>query len=110
MSAAVESGERLVQPAPRLQEVQWLWRRLWSFAVTLIGLAVLAGIVWLLGQPGLSATQAHALQAMGYVVAGLIAFVGLIYVGGATTYEIWQLVSAVRIDRAILGPVSGRGR
>lgn len=93
----------LVRPAPRLMEINWFWRRLWSFAVTLALLAIVALHAWFLGREGLNPEQAAAIQRTVWAELGLIAFVGAIYVGGATVYECWQLVSAVRVDRALLG-------
>lgn len=93
--------ENLVPPAPRLVEINWFWRRLWSFLVTLALLALLAVQVFQLGEPGLSEAQAQAHQGIAWGNLGLIAFVGLIYVGGATAYEVVQLVAAARVDRGL---------
>lgn len=90
----------LTQPTPRLREVTWLWRRLWSFGVTFAALAIVAFIVFVLPEAGLAATQALALRQVAYALIGLIVFVGLIYVVGATAYELVQLVEAARVDRA----------
>ncbi|QQQ19691.1 hypothetical protein JIP62_06280 [Brevundimonas vitis] len=90
----------LTQPTPRLVEVQWVWRRSWSFLVTVIALVIVAGIVWCLGQPGVVDLQARALQGVAYALIGLIVFVGLIYVVGATAYELVQLIQAAKVDLA----------
>ncbi len=89
-----------VQPAPRLNEINWFWRRFWSFGVTFIALAIVAGIVWSLRAPHLGPAQAMALQSVGYGLIGTVVFVGLIYVVGATTYELAQLAAARRVDVA----------
>jgi hypothetical protein len=90
----------LTQPTPRLIEVQWFWRRSWSFLVTVVALAIVAGIVWCLGQPGLTDLQSRALQGVAYALIGLIVFVGLIYVAGATAYEAIQLIQGAKVDLA----------
>lgn len=94
----------LVPPAPRLKEIEWLWRRWWSFGVTVAALAIVAFIVWSLRSPGLADAQALALQYVAYGLIGTVIFVGLIYVVGATAYELTQLVQAARVQIAI-----GRG-
>ncbi|NBB51484.1 hypothetical protein GVN24_24675 [Rhizobium sp. CRIBSB] len=91
-------------PAPRLVEIQWLWRRLWVFTTTLVSLAILAGIVLALAGAGLNAAAAPALAGVAYGLIALIAFIGLIYVVGATAYELTQLVTAARVDLASLRP------
>lgn len=89
-----------IQPAPRLNEISWLYRRLWSFLVTVVALAIVAGIVWTIRAPHLGAASAGALQNIAYALIGTVVFVGLIYVVGATTYELVQLVQAARVDVA----------
>jgi hypothetical protein len=97
----------LTQPTPRLREVTWLWRRLWSFGVTFAALGIVAFIVQVLPGAGLGVAQAVALQQVAFALIALTVFVGLIYVVGATAYELVQLVQAARIDRA-RAPESGR--
>ncbi|MGH7027358.1 hypothetical protein [Brevundimonas sp.] len=92
-----------VQPAPRLNEINWFWRRLWSFSVTFVALAIVGGVVWTLRAPHISAGQAMALQSIAYGLIGTVVFVGLIYVVGATTYELAQLAAARRVDVARAG-------
>lgn len=94
----------LVPPVPRLKEIEWLWRRWWSFCVTGISLVIVAAIVWSLRQAGLGDAQAVALQNIAYGLIGTVVFIGLIYVVGATAYELTQLVQAARVQIAI-----GRG-
>ncbi len=96
----VRDPSTLTQPTPRLREVTWLWRRLWSFGVTFAALAIVAGIVFVLPGAGLALAQAVALQQVAFALIGLIVFVGLIYVVGATAYELVQLVEAAKVDRA----------
>lgn len=91
----------LIQPTPRLKEIEWLWRRWWSFSVTAIGLAIVAFIVWSLRQAGMTDAQAVALQHIAYGLIGTVVFVGLIYVVGATAYELTQLVQAAKVQIAI---------
>lgn len=98
------TGSNLVPAAPVLKEIEWLWRRWWSFGVTLISLAIVAFIVWALRQPGLGDAQAVALQQIGWGLIGTVVFIGLVYVVGATAYELTQLVQAARVQIAI-----GRG-
>lgn len=90
----------LTQPSPRLNEIQWLWRRLWVFGVTVANLGLLAGIIWTFSQASPSAPAASALAGVAYGLLALNAFIGLIYVVGATAYELTQLVSSARIDLA----------
>lgn len=94
----------LVPPAPRLGEIEWLWRRWWSFSVTLIALIIVAFIVWSLRGVGMTDAQAVAMQHIAYGLIGTVIFIGLIYVVGATAYELTQLVQAARVQIAI-----GRG-
>jgi hypothetical protein len=94
----------LVPAAPQLKEIEWLWRRWWSFSVTVIALAIVAAIVWTLREPGLGAAQAVALQQIAWGLIGTVIFIGLVYVVGATAYELTQLVQAARVQIAI-----GRG-
>lgn len=93
------TSKPLTQPTPRLQEVQWFWRRLWSYGVTVLALAIVTVIVWALGWVSLSDAAAHALQGVAYALIGLTVFVGLVYVVGATAYEIIQLIQAASVDR-----------
>ena len=93
----------LVPAAPRLKEIEWLWRRWWSFGVTVVALAIVAFIVWSLRGVGMSDAQAIALQHIAYGLIGVVFFVGLIYVVGATAYELTQLVQAARVQIAIGG-------
>ena len=44
--------------------------------------------------------KAQALSGVAYGLLALNAFIGLIYVVGATAYELTQLVSSARIDLA----------
>lgn len=90
----------LTQPSPRLNEIQWLWRRLWVFGVTAANLILLGGIIWTFSQASPAAPAASAMAGVAYGLIGLNAFIGLIYVVGATAYELTQLVSSARIDLA----------
>ena len=91
----------LVPAAPRLKEIEWLWRRWWSFGVTVVALAIVAFIVWSLRGVGMTDAQAIALQHIAYGLIGTVVFVGMIYVVGATAYELTQLVQAARVQIAI---------
>lgn len=93
---------RLVQPAPRLHEINWQARRWWSFIVTIVGLALIAGLTWIIGQPQTPPEAAQAAAGAIYALCGLIAFVGVLYIAGATGYEIAQLFQAARVDAASL--------
>lgn len=93
--------DAVLTPAPpRLREIQWLWRRLWVFVVTGANLGLLAGIIWTFSQASPSAPAAQALAGVAYGLISLNAFIGLIYVVGATAYELTQLVASARIDLA----------
>lgn len=89
---------RLVPPPPRLQEINWRYRRFFSFGLTLLSLTLLAGIIWSLGNLQLGQGAVAALTGIAYALIVLIAAVMLIYVGGATTYELVQLAQAAKID------------
>ncbi len=94
--------ETLLTPqTPRLVEVQWFWRRSWSFLVTVVALLIVGFIVWALRGPGLADAQAAALQGVAYACLGVVVFIGLIYVVGATAYELVQLVQAAKVDLAL---------
>lgn len=88
----------LVQPAPRLVEIQWFWRRLWVFVTTIGNLVLLAGIVWALAHGAAS-------MLLVWVALALIAFqalIGAVYILGATSYELVQLLTAAKIDIAAI--------
>jgi hypothetical protein len=91
---------RLVQPTPQLHEINWFWRRSWSFGVTLACLILLAFIVWALAYRNLVPDAAQPLSWVGLGLIALIAFVGLLYVAGATAYEFVQLGQAARVEVA----------
>lgn len=94
----------LTPPTPRLVEVQWFWRRVWSYLVTVFALGIVAFIVLALRAPDLGTAPAAALQGVAYALIGLVVFVGLIYVVGATAYELVQLVQAAKVDLALRRP------
>lgn len=77
-----------------LPEVNWLYRRLYSFGLTFAA-AALVGFV------AARLTDVGALRAIALGALGVIVLTQLLYVGGATLYEIWQLVSAVRTKRTV---------
>lgn len=89
---------RLVQPAPRLQEISWLWRRWFCFGLGLLDLVLLAAIIWSLGNLQLGRDAVNALTGIAYALIVLQSVNMLIYVGGATTYELVQLAQAAKID------------
>jgi hypothetical protein len=90
----------LTPPPPQLREIQWFWRRLWVFVVTTANLALLAGIIWTFSRAAPAAPAAAALSGIAYGLIALNAFLGLIYVVGATAYELTQLLASARIDLA----------
>lgn len=100
MTAAPNLTQKLTPPTPRLVEVQWFWRRCWSYGVTVVALVIVGCIVWALRSPDLVPAAAPALQGVAYGLIGLVALVGLIYVVGATAYELVQLVQAAKVDLA----------
>jgi hypothetical protein len=77
-----------------LPEVQWTFRRLYTYGLTLICLGLLAGIIHLLR------TEPEPLLRIAYCLVGIIVLQQLFYTGGATLTDVWRLVSAVRNNRS----------
>lgn len=74
-------------PAPRLAEVKWTWRRLYSF-----GLA--AACLWLIRMIIVRPQDVGQLQGLGLALCGLIALVTLVYVAGALATDIARIIEA----------------
>ncbi|WP_439471320.1 hypothetical protein [Brevundimonas sp.] len=89
---------RLVPAPPRLQEITWLWRRCFSFGLAALILVLLAGIIWSLGHLTLGQGAVNALTGIAFALIALLFADMLVYVGGATTYELVQLAQAAKID------------
>ena len=89
---------RLVPPPPRLQEITWLWRRSFCFGLAVLVLILLAAIIWSLGHLTLGQGAVNALTGIAFALIGLLFADMMIYVGGATSYELAQLAQAAKID------------
>ncbi len=88
------SGPILVAPPPEqdLPEIQWLWRRVYTYGLTVILAALFGVIIW-------RTKDAATLKLFGEILAGLIALQSLLYLAGATCTDITRLVKAVELHR-----------
>jgi hypothetical protein len=78
-----------------LPEVTWLWRRVFTYAVTLACL----GLLWfVIGK----ITEVHSLERIAWGLIGVVVLQILFYTGGATLTDIWRLVVVLR-TRQIAG-------
>jgi hypothetical protein len=97
--AAIISAPPAPLSAAELPEVTWLWRRFYTYALTLL-LCALVGFV--IHQLAIDArVAAAALERLGYGLLVLIALLILFYLGGATLTDIMRLV-AIGKDRVAL--------
>jgi len=83
----VEHGE-----VSELPETNWLWRRVFTFALTV---ALVVYLWWLTGKISDVATLRMALR----YAFGIIALLALLYLAGASTEAIARLLAAVRTTR-----------
>lgn len=74
-------------PAPRLAEVQWTWRRAFSFSLV-------AACLWFIRLIITRTTDPGVLKALGLALCGLIALVTIVYVTGALATDIARIMEA----------------
>jgi hypothetical protein len=70
-------------------EVRWLWRRIYTYAVTLLNGAALGGIVWRL-------KDSETLKWIGLALIGANVAVATLYLAGATVTDWAKLAHAAR--------------
>jgi hypothetical protein len=70
-------------------EVRWLWRRIYTYAVTVLNCAGLSAIVWRL-------SSAEALKWLGLALIGANVVVATLYLAGATVTDWAKLAHAAR--------------
>jgi hypothetical protein len=70
-------------------EVRWLWRRIYTYAVTVLNCAGLSAIVWRLN-------SAEALKWLGLALIGANVVVATLYLAGATVTDWAKLAHAAR--------------
>ncbi|MGH6965591.1 MAG: hypothetical protein ACREE0_14015 [Phenylobacterium sp.] len=70
-------------------EVRWLWRRIYTFAVTLLNSIGLSAIIWRLDDPS-------ALRWLGLALIGANVVMATLYLAGATVTDWAKLAAAAR--------------
>lgn len=79
-----------MSPPPNARwEVRWLWRRIYTYAVTVLNCAGLGAIVWRLH-------DAEALKWLGLALIGANVVVATLYLAGATVTDWAKLAHAAR--------------
>ncbi len=73
---------------PALPEVTWVWRRVFTYCLTLICALLLAFIIHKLA-------DVPSLRAIAFCLVGLIALQSLLYIAGATVTDLVRLARAV---------------
>jgi hypothetical protein len=74
---------------PRTVEVRWLFRRIYTYAATLLNSAGLGAIIWRLHDPS-------ALTWLGLALIGANVVMATLYLAGATVTDWAKLVAAAR--------------
>jgi hypothetical protein len=70
-------------------EVRWFWRRVYTYAVTVLNCAGVGGIVWRLDDP-------QTLKWLGLALIGANVVVATLYLAGATVTDWAKLAAAAR--------------
>lgn len=70
-------------------EVRWVWRRVYTYASTLLNSIGLAAIIWRLDDPG-------ALKWLGLALIGANVVMATLYLAGATVTDWAKLAAAAR--------------
>jgi hypothetical protein len=70
-------------------EVRWLWRRIYTYVVTVLNCAGIGGIVWRLDDPS-------ALRWLGLALIGANVVTATLYLAGATVTDWAKLAHAAR--------------
>jgi predicted membrane channel-forming protein YqfA (hemolysin III family) len=73
----------------RLPEIQWTFRRGYTYVLTAVLALGVAGIVWKLDDP-------VALRWLGLALCALIALLAVLYLAGATVTDLARLAAAAR--------------
>ncbi|ODT85575.1 hypothetical protein [Phenylobacterium sp. SCN 70-31] len=73
-------------------EVRWLWRRIYTYAATLMNSAGVGAIVWKLDDPG-------ALKWLGLALIAANVVMATLYLAGATVTDWAKLAAAARGPR-----------
>ncbi len=81
-------------PLPRLAEISWRYRRLFSFGLV-------AACCWLVRAIIFRTEDPAVLKALALALCGLIALVTLVYVTGALATDIARIVAMVKTARII---------
>jgi hypothetical protein len=79
--------------SPQTVEVRWLWRRVYTYAATLMNAAGLGVIVWRLN-------SAEALKWVGLALIGANVVIATLYLAGATVTDWAKLAHAARSNSA----------
>lgn len=77
----------------QLAEVQWTWRRWFTYVLTAVLAALVAYLISRLDDPG-------ALKAVGLALCGLIGLGQLLYMAGAVVTDLARLAAAVRAGKS----------
>lgn len=70
------------------KEVQWFWRRLFTFAFTTLNSGFIAAIIWKVNDP-------HALKWLGLGLISANILLAFVYMAGATLVDLTRLKSEV---------------
>ena len=70
-------------------EVRWVWRRVYSYAVTLLNSAGLGAVIW-------RVNDSQALKWLGLSLVGANVVVATLYLAGATVTDWAKLAAAAR--------------
>jgi hypothetical protein len=76
-------------PADARWEVRWLWRRIYTYALTVMNGAGLGATIWRLNDP-------QALKWLGLCLIGANVAVATLYLAGATVTDWARLAAAAR--------------
>lgn len=70
-------------------EVRWLWRRVYSYTVTVLNCVGVGAVIWRLN-------DAHSLQWLGLSLVGANVVLATLYLAGATVTDWAKLAAAAR--------------
>lgn len=74
---------------PPLVEVRWLWRRIYTYAATLLNSAGITAIIWRIDDP-------EALKWLGVSLVAANVVMATLYLAGATVTDWAKLAAAAR--------------
>lgn len=78
----------MTEPRPPI-EIRWLFRRIYTYAATLLNFGLLAAVIHRLEEPA-------ALKWLGLAMIGANVVLGTLYLAGATVTDWAKLVAAAR--------------